>query len=1101
MGYSMRYWFFFLVVVSIIATAVFHVSQPRSEGHLVQRKPTGFFQLKLYGSTEQWMGDTGDVARSGRTLALQWDDAFDAMSVRSGRNSYLTCRRGWVFYTLRTDATPSELWRPQYFPDGTFALLSLATKRYLRVRKNRLYCDAESSRDAAKFEGLNTMAVQSVCSTVNTVSVTDAVAAACWSVMGERSTTDKVVLFGTLKPLKRLGPANESDMYDSFIIAKRTLTNWARLPGVKPVVMADDPLNHQLIEEINAVHAGRPDYSRIDIISEFEMHPKFNQPTYRGLFQKAISTYPSAKAVMYANMDILFTSSLARTVDKVRRVYETKKKTKPSLKGWFVVGRRTNVSVPANWSMDGGRWESRMETELMRSGRMFPSYGEDYFIMNPELFNWTEIPPFVFVVLCSTTGRHRLGWSWDGAMGRVDNNETNLRKSCSDASSDFASSAECISSAVATTITTSGGGVVVDNFRQASRSEREVGEGVRRRAQLSSSGSQCLLDGSVAHLPETVGNRGRKNTGVDVALSDRRIGALTEKGSHIIPRFHMNKRQLLLNSYASMPLVSRESLSINAGLCAALGMTNDVFSSSAVSSIWRPLFDANEVLQLECIYGQMQWALVINVVFFSWRTSSLPLCEIIGITPTTDWSMQADKLLINWSGFWRLYVRGNRSRSNSLLSMNSPAEQYTPSVNIDKNETEYAQGSLNSVKNSIGTTSTTSTVTLVASSGSSSAFVGDIEAARKDEEQKGGNSKKNHNDFSRENNDNNTSKGKNNIDRSSIANIKNLVENSDIGDIASTGESIKLSGKGGNSTNITFDYRGNKGKATSTIESINTPKWWRLEELRCGAGFAVRNDLASGVNVYFGCSGHFGRALTFSSHVDALRRACCSVTSTTASLDLAARLRMNLITWHRTELDTGVGWRPFKNAPGITCRLAHSMGRISIGVSVKDVAAQCSNLRCWKEGCWWWQQQEQHDADGDNSSDNSITHKGVDTKKNVSVAPITPPPTTTITTSLAGEYSSWYSPYVGWLSWLSSPFGGGAAVSAVPVSTASTADAARNVSVDRLGFRERLSQAVRIGLNYTGNILSQTELDLTVGMAADRPQSGALRAFVSLSSH
>ncbi|KAH9582320.1 hypothetical protein LSM04_001482 [Trypanosoma melophagium] len=374
---------------------LFHVSRPSSEGHLVQRKPTGFFQLKLYGSTEQWMGDTGDVARSGRTLALQWDDAFDAMSVRSGRNSYLTCRRGWVFYTLRTDATPSELWRPQYFPDGTFALLSLATKRYLRVRKNRLYCDAESSRDAAKFEGLNTMAVQSVCSTVDSVSESDAVAAACWSVMGKRSATDKVVLFGTLKPLRRLGPANESDMYDSFIIAKRTLTNWARLPGVKPVVMADDPLNHQLIEEINAVHAGRPDYSRIDIISEFEMHPKFYQPTYRGLFQKAISTYPSAKAVMYANMDILFTSSLARTVDKVRRVYETRKKTKPSLKGWFVVGRRTNVSVPANWSMDGGRWESRMETELQSAGTLYTATAQDYFIMNPELFNWTEIPPFV----------------------------------------------------------------------------------------------------------------------------------------------------------------------------------------------------------------------------------------------------------------------------------------------------------------------------------------------------------------------------------------------------------------------------------------------------------------------------------------------------------------------------------------------------------------------------------------------------------------------------------------------------------------------------------------------------------------------------------
>ncbi|ORC89879.1 uncharacterized protein TM35_000101470 [Trypanosoma theileri] len=673
---------------------------------------------------------------------------------------------------------------------------------------------------------------------------------------------------------------------------------------------------------------------------------------------------------------------------------------------------------------------------------------------------------------------------------------------CSDVSSDFASSADCNSSVVGTTSTTTttgsgSGSGVVDNCRQLSRNEREGGDGVRRRAPLPSSVSQHSVDGSMGRFSETVGNRSRKGTCVDLALSDRRGGTLTEKGSHIIPRFHISQRQVLVNSYASMPLVSRESIHVNAGLFAALGMTNDVFSSSATSSIWRPLFDANEVFQLECICSRMQWAVVVNAVFFSWRTSTLPLCEIIGITPTTDWSIQADKLLINWSGFWRLYVRGNRSRSNSLLSMNSPAERCTPSENIEKVENNSSRGSVRDVTTSIDTTSTTtttttttSTVSIGVSSGSSSTVVSAVEGVRKDEQHRGTDSNRDHNDFSRGNNDNNNSNNNN----------KNLVKNPTVVDITSTGDSAKLSEKGGNTTDIAFNYRVNEGKATSSTDCINTSKWWYLEELRCGAGFAVKNDLASGVNVYFGCSGHFGRALTFSTHVDALRRACCSVTTTTASLELAARLRMNLITWHRTELDAGVGWRPLKHVPGITCRLSHSMGRLSIGVSVKDLAAQYRTFMRWKEG-WWWQQQQ--GAGEEKLGDKSIVHKGVDLKKNVSAAApaTTKATTTTIKTPLAGEDASWYSSYVGWLNWVSTPFGGGAAVSAAPVTTASTADPTRNISVDRLGFRERLSQAVRMGFHYADDLLCQTELDLTMGVAADRPQSRALRLFVSLSAH
>ncbi|KAF5223587.1 hypothetical protein ECC02_003319 [Trypanosoma cruzi] len=363
----------------------------------------GFQQLKQR-EVDVWIGGAFGATNGEATLGVEWKRGFDAVTLRRARDSYLMCDRGRAMFVTRVhaDTTTSELWRPHIMHDGTIALASVVNSRYLRLKDDgKLWCDANEIDGAASWRQL--MPKQTACLRAGNAGDEDKYTAACWSIIEAETLTRPTILFGTLKPLERAEPKNASDMYDPFIIAKRTLINWARLPGVKPVVLSEDPFSQSLIETINAAYAGRPGFSSIEIISEFEMQKDYGQPTYRGLFRSVIEHYPFAKSIMYANMDILFTSSLANTLDKVQHVYEKRKKWKNKKKklqnspyqGWFIVGRRINVDVPTNWSMDTENWDSAIETQLKSQGKMFSSDAEDYFAMSVDLFNWYETPPFI----------------------------------------------------------------------------------------------------------------------------------------------------------------------------------------------------------------------------------------------------------------------------------------------------------------------------------------------------------------------------------------------------------------------------------------------------------------------------------------------------------------------------------------------------------------------------------------------------------------------------------------------------------------------------------------------------------------------------------
>ncbi|EKF26082.1 hypothetical protein MOQ_010241, partial [Trypanosoma cruzi marinkellei] len=361
----------------------------------------GFQQIKQR-NTEVWIGGPLGITNIETTLKVEWRD-FDAVTIRQTRDSYLMCEKGkasWFVPRLFIDdIATSELWNVHILHDGTFALMSSGNQRYLSLGEDgNLWCNVKTINHATFWRQF--MPEQSACLHARNMNDKDPTTVACWSILEAERISRRIILFGTIKPLERIEPKNASDMYDPVIITKRTLINWARLPGVQPVIFSDDSCSQRLIENINMEYAGRSGFSVIKTIHEFEMQPDYIQPTYRGLFQSVIKHYPLAKSIMYANMDILFTSSLVKTLEKVQQVYNNKKRMmrlhNKSYHGWFIVGRRINVNVPVHWSMEIENWDSEIEIQLKTlKGKIFSSDAEDYFAMNVDFFNWYKIPPFI----------------------------------------------------------------------------------------------------------------------------------------------------------------------------------------------------------------------------------------------------------------------------------------------------------------------------------------------------------------------------------------------------------------------------------------------------------------------------------------------------------------------------------------------------------------------------------------------------------------------------------------------------------------------------------------------------------------------------------
>ncbi|KAH9578665.1 hypothetical protein LSM04_001801 [Trypanosoma melophagium] len=327
------------------------------------------------------------------------------LGILSGRKNGTYAIQGWstLFLSVhsnkfvgmdRTQARSMEMWKFIFLPKtGNVVLWSASMHCFIRIFGDQLKCDIKEWSDATQWE----MFVESnkVCRSPRNGEVWDTVARLCWGLVDTHDNKLKkdIILFGTPKPLKSL-VLDEEDVHDPLLIANRTLFNWALIDGIRPVVLSEDPLNHKLIEEINLVNKKKGVGQQIDIIKDFEIQEKFGQPTYRGLFLRVSLAYPDAQAIMYSNMDILFSRSTVDSINAIHRYYHIIAKRNPSLKGWFAVGRRTNVDIPINWALRSD-WEDDVEVKFRTIGVPFQSLSEDYFAMSHDMFDWTQIPDFV----------------------------------------------------------------------------------------------------------------------------------------------------------------------------------------------------------------------------------------------------------------------------------------------------------------------------------------------------------------------------------------------------------------------------------------------------------------------------------------------------------------------------------------------------------------------------------------------------------------------------------------------------------------------------------------------------------------------------------
>lgn len=436
-------------VATPTSTSSSHPVGERASGNSVRArsvddlKTFGFVRLQEV-SSRQWLSRAIDtnIEQSlphEKIFLFYFVRHYQAWAVQGHTRMHLTCELNDRVTVDRKWARSFEMWYPTFDSDGHLILKSRRNGKYLRVAgSDQLIADTADAHRAARFiaelvepnggsasstarcRGIGKgEADAAVPRKVQVVMAADR----CW---GNLTNTDSVsqpqaldgrskrlptppfVLFGSPKPLEKLAAQNPNDPFDTFLISRRTLQNWAALPSMLPFILADDKGNQQLIETLNreGSQAG-PNVHSIDLqTDQFERKERFkNQPTYRGLFDAALKRHPDAPAVMYSNSDILYHPSLAETISAVVEYVEAERlrKTRPGMppykvKGWMIVGQRVNHDVPSTWEVSEARnphWATNL-TSFAKVGDLFESDAEDYFIVSRSLFDWMhEIPDFI----------------------------------------------------------------------------------------------------------------------------------------------------------------------------------------------------------------------------------------------------------------------------------------------------------------------------------------------------------------------------------------------------------------------------------------------------------------------------------------------------------------------------------------------------------------------------------------------------------------------------------------------------------------------------------------------------------------------------------
>ena len=163
-----------------------------------------------------------------------------------------------------------------------------------------------------------------------------------------------------------------TDSAEKYVCRNNTIRNWLSFGGtVKPIFFSDDTNLIARVKE-KGWHVLLPSKTAVGI------------PILKYMYMDVMKHYPS-KFYAYVNGDILFTQGL---VDTLQFILSAKKinQTHPML----IVGQRTNVK---HVSAENASSHENI-IKISKTGKLFTTWGEDYFITNSN-YPWKDCPEVV----------------------------------------------------------------------------------------------------------------------------------------------------------------------------------------------------------------------------------------------------------------------------------------------------------------------------------------------------------------------------------------------------------------------------------------------------------------------------------------------------------------------------------------------------------------------------------------------------------------------------------------------------------------------------------------------------------------------------------
>eukprot|EP01060_Flectonema_neradi_P014346 TRINITY_DN21044_c0_g1_i1.p1 TRINITY_DN21044_c0_g1~~TRINITY_DN21044_c0_g1_i1.p1 ORF type:complete len:604 (+),score=94.43 TRINITY_DN21044_c0_g1_i1:88-1812(+) len=180
----------------------------------------------------------------------------------------------------------------------------------------------------------------------------------------------KITIFATLKPVSRW----DDEGFDEAFF-ENSIFAWQQLPFKKRYVLSEDADTRDLASSKKSILTS----GNVRIVDRYHV------PTYRSIFN-AVLELEKTGFFVYANIDLVFTSTLVKTIAAVSKWCKEKGDADKIL----IVGRRFNKNFKKDENLslrDVPDWEKVVES---LKGGQWQEDAVDYFIVTPDTFDFTE---------------------------------------------------------------------------------------------------------------------------------------------------------------------------------------------------------------------------------------------------------------------------------------------------------------------------------------------------------------------------------------------------------------------------------------------------------------------------------------------------------------------------------------------------------------------------------------------------------------------------------------------------------------------------------------------------------------------------------------